>query len=449
MDIHNCSKALKNTYNSIKKNKKCRNCSFSDKTDIESCKECGEELEYVFPEEHRELAEKFLRKLKIRDMSDSRRMTYLSKLKQIMKHNPEKDLRNIDQKDVEDIIIQIKESAYYHKEYKEETKGEYRKTLKRLLEVQEEVDLLPKDFKATSDRSKVEYKDPSQLPKPRQHIRDIVQKIESKSRRETRQRNVAATMLMWDSGSRIGEIANIKMKGVTVKDRTVKLEIPGNKQSHDRTIVSHIAAPALKNYVENSHPNPDDPESYLFVKHWSPGKGERVQHRSLYNPIKNAGDALNLQVCYNPHVFRNARITYLDARPDLGSGAIKKRVGLSPNSEVFQRYSAVSDKQANQGYREAYGITQEEEHQFEKDLKPLKCSSCRQVNSGHRNSCRACGSILEEQAYPEGVENQKEKQLKQEKKTEFFRKLLTSNTSAEDGELEELAEETIGDKSPI
>ena len=297
--------------------------------------------------------------------------------------------------------------------------------------------------------SKVEYKDPSQLPKPQTHIKEIVQKIESQSKQETRQRNVAATMLMWDSGSRIGEIANIKMKGVTVKERTLKLEIPGNKQSPDRTIISHIAAPSLKNYIENSHPNPDNPDSYLFVKHRNPGKGERVQHRSLYNPIKQAGDTLELQVCYNPHVFRNARITYMDARPDMGSGAIKKRVGLSPTSDVFRRYSAVSDKQANQGYREAYNITQNQEDRFENDLKPLKCSSCQQVNSGHRTSCRTCGSILEEEAYPDGVENQKEKHLKQQKKTEFFRKLLTSNTSAEDGELEKLAEETIEDEKLI
>ncbi|MFB6181259.1 MAG: hypothetical protein ABEJ93_05265 [Candidatus Nanohalobium sp.] len=53
------------------------------------------------------------------------------------------------------------------------------------------------------------------------------------------------------------------------------------------------------------------------------------------------------------------------------------------------------------------------------------------------------GNILNQKAYPDGVKNEKEKHLKQEKKTEFFRKLLTSNTSAEDNELEKLAEETI------
>lgn len=60
-------------------------------------------------------------------------MTYISKLKQIMKHNPDKDLGNIGQRDVEGVIIQIKESAYYLKEYKEETKSEYWDTLKRRL----------------------------------------------------------------------------------------------------------------------------------------------------------------------------------------------------------------------------------------------------------------------------------------------------------------------------
>ncbi|MFB6216507.1 MAG: hypothetical protein ABEJ03_04400 [Candidatus Nanohaloarchaea archaeon] len=236
------------------------------------------------------------------------------------------------------------------------------------------------------------------------------------------------------------------MKGITVKEQTVKLEIPGNKQSPDRTIVSYIAAPSLKNYIENSHPQPDSPDSYLFVKHRKPGKGQRVQHRSLYDPIKQAGDSLELQVCYNPHVFRNARITYLDARPDLGSGAIKKRVGLTPNSDTFQRYSAVSDKQANQGYKEAYGITKTKEDQFQKDLEPLKCTNCDKINSGHRDSCLTCGTILNEEAYPDGVQNQKEKQLKQQKKTEFFRKLLTTNTSAKENELEKLAEETIEEK---
>jgi len=362
---------------------------------------------------------------KLEKKSLSKQRDYLQKYKQMAEYHNFKLSELVENPDhVVDVIKAINRSAYAVRveEYKPDTKKMFKQTLKRIIEYQAEhsdkythpeeakQDILPYDFTANVKESEKERTDPGDLPTP-SDVKELAQKMESISRPDTAARNVAVLMLVWDAGCRIGEALSTDMEHVTVKDDRVEVQVQGNKKSDNRKATVKIASPALRHYIENVHPSPEDDSSPLFVNLGDQkSRGNRITAANYTNVVNKAKKASSIGKDWSHeknHVFRKGRITYLKKAEKMDESNIDIRVGHVVGSDQTRDYTRIGDEEADASYLEAYGL-ETSKSQVEEDLEPLKCTGCGIVNSGHRDSCKSCGSVLDEKAYPVNVEHEDE-----------------------------------------
>jgi integrase len=352
----------------------------------------------------------------------SKQRDYLQKFKQMAEyHNFNLSELIESEENVKDVIKAINRSAYAVRvdSYAPDTKKMFKQTLKRLLEYQGEEsprfkhpeeakqELLPYDFTANVKESDKERTPPKDLPTPTD-VKELAQKMEAVSKPNTAARNIAVLMMVWDAGCRIGEALSTDMEHVTVRSDRVEIMVQGNKKSDNRKATVKIASPALKHYIENVHPSPEKDSSPLFVN-LSDQKsgGKRLMANNYTNVVNRAKKASNIEKDWSNeknHIFRKARITYLKKAEKMDEANIDIRVGHVVGSDQTREYTRIGDEEADASYLEAYGLETSESN-VEPDLEPLKCTSCSEVNSGHRDSCRSCKSVLDEKAYPVDVEH--------------------------------------------
>ena len=412
-------------------------------------------------EENKKLAEQFKDWNALRSTSTSRQYRYLSSLKQILEHNDFR-LDNLEEDEeskrkIHKVLGQIENSEYYSKDYSAKTKMEYKSAIKRLLEFHElssnpeESPLLPQGFKAYVPEKDKKRTDPNDLPTP-SDVKKLTRKLEADSRGLTSARDPAILLTLWDTGCRIGECLNIKVGGITVKKQSVVLRVPGNKDSPDRDVPCTVAAPAIKYWLENCHPDPDNPDAYLFcnIKNSEPEKP--VSYRSYSEKVKRVAGKADLNCKLDGevnHIWRKGRISYLKKADIMNETMIDKRVGHVQGSDQTRVYTRINDEQAGNAYLQGYGLEDEVTDHVEEDVLPLECD-CGVTNSGHRKSCRKCGQVLDEENYLEGVEveSKVEKDV-EEKAKQIQENIIENETKVTDDRINAEARKLVAEEKGL
>jgi hypothetical protein len=290
------------------------------------------------------------------------------------------------------------------------------------------------------------------LPTP-SDVKKLSRKLEAESRGLTSIRDPAILLTLWDTGCRIGECLNIKVGGVTIRDQSVVLRVPGNKDSPDRDVPCTVAAPMIKFWLENGHPDSDNPEAYLFcnVKNSEPEKP--ANYRSYSDKVKRVANKTELNCKLEGevnHVWRKGRISYLKKADIMNETMIDKRVGHVQGSDQTRVYTRINDEQAGNAYLSGYGLEDEIDDEVEKDVLPLQCSNCRLKNSGHRKSCRKCGTVLDKENYMKGVEVQSgiEEEV-DEKAKEIQEEIIENEVKVTDDDINEKARQLVAEENGI
>lgn len=325
--------------------------------------------------------------------------------------------------------------------------------------------------------------DPRTKPSPEQ-IKKLVDAAKSL-------RDKALIMFCWASGCRVGEVFRtpddqepLRWKHVRFEEDLLWAKISesgthSRGKTGERKIPLKVGMPLMRKLWEKSDKNLEDP---VFLKNNSPNycpdcgskakpanmnhysrrtyacsscswSGEQTETVQEKEPLTANAVRRTLDRCFNrtdipqhidrnPHaVFRKSRAIY---KAYIGWTEYQLRAffGWSPDSDAPKHYIEIVKEGLEKALMEEFG--EEYEPEIEEDaLKPLECPKCETVNSPAWSYCQKCNTTLNDPELKQHNERKNREQLKQEKKAEFFRKLLTSNTSAEETELEKLAEETI------
>jgi len=245
----------------------------------------------------------------------------------------------------------------------------------------------------------------------------------------------------------------IKMRGVKVNGKSITVKVPGNKQSPDRKVPCAVAAPIIKHWMENGHPDPDNPEAFLFpnLKENKPEKPASYRYftRKLKKAYRETENSCKLDGEVN-HIFRKGRISYLKKAEIMSESMIDTRVGHVQGSDETRTYTRIDDEEAGENYLEGYGMEDEANTSVEEDILPLRCRNCQSVSSGHRKSCRQCGEILDEDNYLDGVEVESEVRKEVKEKTyQLNRKIVENETPINDDRLNEEAKMLVAEEKGI
>ncbi|MFH1631020.1 MAG: tyrosine-type recombinase/integrase [Candidatus Aenigmatarchaeota archaeon] len=198
--------------------------------------------------------------------------------------------------------------------------------------------------------------------------------------------------LLYETGARIGEILNIKIKHVVFdqEKKTYYLMLNGKTGMRRIPIISSV--PLLTQQL-NSHPM--STESSLFLMRRSSGGNSTIPPltysaaRKLLFDIRKKTD---IKKPVNPHAFRHAAATRA-ARLGMSEQQMKMYFGWTGGSDMPAIYCHLSCRDLDGAVKKMFGIKDDEE--ITSQLGPRTCKRCQDINEPTSKFCKMCGSPLD------------------------------------------------------
>lgn len=289
------------------------------------------------------------------------------------------------------LTAKIEQSELNGKDYAEWTKIEFKKGIIKLLKVIEETDEKPEkaSFITTHlPKSKEMRINPKDLP-TQKDVKDMVKAADIK-------RDKCLIFLTYESGGRISEVANLKLKDIEFDNDIVRIEFRESK-TRQRIVPLYLCTRHLREWYEG-HPSKDDSDSYLFVNLGNPGYGEQMKYKNISRIYRKLTKEAEIGRKTNPHAFRKARATHLAAQ-GMNEAQLNEYFGCVQGSEQASRYVRLAKKDVENAVRRIHGLeVQDENGNGKEELKEQECPFCGEENSIDDNTCANYGRVLNQDA---------------------------------------------------
>jgi integrase/recombinase XerD len=249
-----------------------------------------------------------------------------------------------------------------------------------------------------------------------------------------------------DLSARPHEILKLKIRDVVFKTtgNYQYAEVVVNGKTGTRPIPLINSIPYLKNYLDNEHPQPSNPNAPLIC---GTGRGlgrhiSIIRIASIYADYKNKvfpkllesptvlpEDKQKIRELltkpWNSYICRHSALT--EKSTILKEHVLKQHAGWSGRSQMHLKYLHYYGNESNESLLEAYGLI-DKGVQIDR-LRPKQCPNCTEPNKVDSKFCAKCRMVLTYDAYNETVIEQQEKDNQIQtlmKKQEKFEQLLQS-----------------------
>jgi site-specific recombinase XerD len=153
-------------------------------------------------------------------------------------------------------------------------------------------------------------------------------------------REKALILTLYETGARIGEILNLRIKDVSFDDYGAKLRLIG------KTGVRHVrivgSSPAVGQWLNNDHPKRNDKNSYLFCNIRPDNKaGTQLSYASVRKMLKQLKERSGINKNLRPHLWRHARASELAEH--LTDAQRCKYFGWVQGSDMSRIYTHLKD----------------------------------------------------------------------------------------------------------
>jgi integrase/recombinase XerD len=245
-----------------------------------------------------------------------------------------------------------------------------------------------------------------------------------------RKRDKCYHAMSWDTSCRPHELLKLRIRDVSFKTYGNKqyAEVFVNGKTGTRHIPLIDSIPYLKDYLNNEHPQPGNPNTILLCGY---GKSINVVLKSqslnaiykrykncffprlLENPRVPQEDKARIRELikkpWNPYIRRHSALTQKSKL--LKEHTLRQYAGWTQNSNVPQRYINYFGNEASESLLEAYGIRPKDQKNSD-ILRPKQCPNCDEPNKLDSKFCTKCKLVLSYDAYNETLEEQKKKEDK-------------------------------------
>ncbi len=342
----------------------------------------------------------FLQQLAAEGLSKDRQSKYIYSLINISRRINHKDFYKLKKQDIVKLIGDINNTNF-----SEWTKRDYRIILKRLIKYCREQE--GKTFKEKEYPPEVAWLSSSIKKKEKKKYHKEVltpEDVKKLAASTYNLRDKAFILFLYESGARIGEVLNLRIKDFQPEDRYAKVTLFG--KTGERSIAIYSSAPAISNWIKH-HPVQNDKENWLFCSINHANQGDQGQYFYFNKLLKQAQKRAGLNKPVNPHHFRHSRASELAKK--LTEAHLCNYMGWEIGSKEAADYVHTSRDATNKAYLAMHGLVKEEE---EKDkFQPVECPRCGIMNEVGAKSCRGCTLLLDEQSIIE-YDEQKEQAAK-------------------------------------
>jgi integrase/recombinase XerD len=230
-----------------------------------------------------------------------------------------------------------------------------------------------------------------------------------------------------DLSARPHEILKLKIRDVTFKTtgNYQYAEVVVNGKTGTRPIPLINSLPYLKNYLDNEHPQPSNPNAPLIC---GTGRGlgrhiTIIRIASIYADYKNKVfpkllESLTvlpedkqkirelLKKPWNSYIRRHSALT--EKSTILKEHVLRQHAGWSASSQMHMKYLHYFGNESNESLLEAYGIVSSDQ-QIDQ-LKPRQCPNCNEGNKPDSKFCGKCRMVLTYDTYSETIEDKQSKE---------------------------------------
>jgi len=213
------------------------------------------------------------------------------------------------------------------------------------------------------------------------------QELEKMIRVANHSRDRALVSLLYESGFRIAEALNLRIKDIKFDE--IGAKIIGNGKTGMRKIRLISSVPYLSAWVEH-HPFRDEPDAPLWLKIGATRKDEIICYNNARKIIKTLAKKANIKKRIHPHLFRHSRATELAIH--LTDAQMDQYFGWAQGSNMPSTYVHLSGSDLEDSILKINGLKKEEREQ---DVAVKKCSRCQKMNIPNGKFCIRCGSPLD------------------------------------------------------
>lgn len=198
-------------------------------------------------------------------------------------------------------------------------------------------------------------------------------------------RDRALFSLLYDSGCRIGEIINLKIKDLGFDEYGAVINVTG-KTGFRRVRIVGDSIPYLRAWL-NNHPFKDNVDSYLFCNLSDKIRGRILTYHNIYSIIRETKRRAGINKRIHPHLFRHTRATLLASK--VPEAPLENQMGWVHGSKQTRTYVHLSMRDQDKAILKAYGIDLKEDDVI-KDQKPKECPRCHTLNPSNAKFCTNC-----------------------------------------------------------
>lgn len=216
-------------------------------------------------------------------------------------------------------------------------------------------------------------------------------------------RDKAFALLLYESGARIAELLNVKIKHVVFTHFGAYLMLNGKTGMRRVPIVA--SAPVLATFLD-VHPNKNNPDSFLFVTNMNRRicGSAPLTYRGASKVLKELAKKAGIKKRVYPHLFRHSSATR--AAKFLTEAQMKEFFGWTRGSNMASVYVHLSGRDIEDAVKKMHGLEAVEERQVKSSVK--RCARCKQNNGPGSKFCNACGLAVDVKSALE-LEDKKEK----------------------------------------
>ncbi|MCX6665121.1 MAG: tyrosine-type recombinase/integrase [Euryarchaeota archaeon] len=204
-------------------------------------------------------------------------------------------------------------------------------------------------------------------------------------------REKSLILSVYETGGRIGEILNLKIRDFNPDDFGAMLNLNGKTGYRKIRIVG--SAPAISQWLALEHPKRDDKEAFLFCNIQNTGEGEALSYDAADKLLKKIGaraakKGFNKKVHF--HLFRHSRLSELSEY--MNDAPLRAFAGWRSGSNMSAVYTHIAD--TNKIILEMNGLLEKKKGETG-GFREIVCPRCNTKNSHGDKYCSQCSLGLD------------------------------------------------------
>ena len=299
----------------------------------------------------------------------------------------EQDAKKATKQDIERVVMAINKAKRRDSRGKETeaylasiTKGKLKLTLKTFYKWLFEAEQYPDCVKWIKIDSENRYKLPEEMLSE-DEIKFLIANCRN-------QRDKTIIALLWDTGMRVGELLNLRMKDVSLTENISHVRVSG--KTGDRQVPLVFSVPYFARYVNDYRTNAN-PDSPLFTTIEHNTVSERaIDYVHVTKLLKDLKRRTKTSKRLYPHLFRHSRATHY--ANSLTEQQAKMYFGWAGSSNMVARYTHLSGRDIDDAVLKANGMPTN--HKKGSEVQVKMCIKCHERNEITAKYCVKCGTPL-------------------------------------------------------